>query len=44
MKMLATSAIVNFAGDGGEERAESLEESEELVDIMAGRMTDISWP
>ena len=33
-----------FAGEGGEERAESLEESEEFVDIMAGRVTDIDWP
>jgi hypothetical protein len=31
MKILATSAIAIFAGD---ERVESLEESEEFVDIM----------
>jgi hypothetical protein len=44
MKILATSAIAIFAGEGGE-RAESLEESEEFVDIgMADRVTDIDWP
>lgn len=44
MKILATSAIAIFAGEGGDERAESLEESEEFVDIMADRLTDIDWP
>jgi hypothetical protein len=44
MKILATSAIAIFAGEGGNERAESLEESEEFVDIMVDRLTDIDWP
>jgi hypothetical protein len=34
MKMLATSAIAIFAGDGGGERVESLEDCEDFADIM----------